>query len=292
MISWQRSWALAGMSFRVIKQDKEMLLFPVCAGFFSMLFSALILVPTTILPMLNRGFDPNAMSLVALVSTYVAVAFCAAFFNVCAVYTTKVRLSGGDATFFDSIGFALSRIHLIFAWSLVSASVGLLFNAIERVANKAGLAGKIVLLILRLMLVVAWDVMTVFVVPVMVYEGVGPFAAMRRSVETLRKVWGEGASVFFATGLVTFVLVFPAFFALFAVPLVVASAGLPPVMAVVLFGLLGVYILGASLVMGVVRTVYVTALFSYATTGVVPAGFTEEAMVGAFTGKQVPAAAY
>jgi hypothetical protein len=48
-----------------------------------------------------------------------------------------VRLSGGDATFFDSIKFAFSRVHLILGWSVVSATVGLflLFSVANTVFN-------------------------------------------------------------------------------------------------------------------------------------------------------------
>jgi hypothetical protein len=270
------------MSFSVIDKDKEMLLFPILAALFSTLFSALVLLPGTILPLFNGGQHDPIVDLVGLAASYFVVAFVATFFNVCAVYTTKVRLEGGDATFFQSIGFAFSRVHLIFGWSLVSATVGLFLHALERAGRRAGLVGKILIAILRAILATAWDVSTVFVVPVMVYEGLGPFDSIKRSIDTLKRAWGEGAMVFFAMGLVTFVVVFPAILALFGLLFAAGAMGLPVALVVALAGMLVLYILIASLVMGVARTVYVTALYAYANSRVVPPGFTEEAMVGAF----------
>jgi len=83
----------------------------------------------------------DAVAYVLLGVSYLGLSFIATFFNVCVVYTTKTRFEGGDATFFDSIKFALSKLHLIFAWSLVSATVGLLLHALDQVAQRAGLVG-------------------------------------------------------------------------------------------------------------------------------------------------------
>src|SRR5262249_12538519 len=137
--------------------------------------------------------------------------FVATFFNVCVVYTTKVRLEGGDATFWQSLGFAFSRIHLILAWSLVAATVGMLLHGLDNMARRAGGLGKVVLAILRSILGAAWSLITIFVVPAMVYEGLGPFAAIKRSIDTLRATWGESLIRYYGLGFVQFVLLLPAF---------------------------------------------------------------------------------
>ena len=117
MGSWDRSWSITQTSFSIIRKDSEMLWFPVLAGFFSLLFSAALIVPTFILNVAEQaGGDRlvvGPLQYVVLFITYFGLSFIATFFNVCVVFTTRVRLSGGDATFMDSVKFALSRIHLI-----------------------------------------------------------------------------------------------------------------------------------------------------------------------------------
>lgn len=284
MGSWGRSWAITRTSFAIIRADSEMLWFPVLATFFSILFAAALLVPTLVLDVLQGlGVAPEAVGIMqgaAVFATYFGLSFIATFFNVCVVYTTRVRLDGGDATFFDSVKFALSRAHLIAGWSLVSATVGLILHGLESAARRSGLAGKILLTILRAVLATAWGVMTVFVVPSMVYRGLGPFAAIRDSVDTLKRTWGEGLVGYFGVGLATFVCLLPAF-ALFA--LGVAVVGQVPAAGLALMGLAGLVFVGVSLFFGVISTIYKTVLYHWSATRVAPMGFDANDLANAFT---------
>lgn len=281
---WERSWAITRTSFAIIKADSEMLWFPVLATFFSILFSAALLVPTLVLDVLQgTHVAPQAvgiMQMAAVFATYFGLSFIATFFNVCVVYTTRVRLEGGDATFFDSIKFALSRAHLIAGWSLVSASVGLLLHALESMGRRSGLAGKIVLGILRAVLAVAWSLMTVFVVPSMVYRGLGPFAAIRDSVDTLKRTWGEGLVGYFGVGIASFVCLLPAF-GLFA--LGIFALDQVPAAGLTLIGLAILVFVVVSLFFGVVSTIYRTVLYHWAATRVAPMGFDANDLANAFS---------
>jgi len=207
---FKRSWHLTKLSFRVLLQDKEMLLFPLLGGLFSILYTAALLYPTIISDIV-QGADASQLTVieyVLLFLVYFGLAFIATFFNVCVVYTTRTRFSGGDATFMDSIKFALSRIGKILAWSAVSATVGLILHAIDRAARRAGGVGATVLHVLRSVLGLAWSVITVFVVPVMVYENLGPFASIKRSVEALKKTWGESLIRHYGLGLMQGIVLF------------------------------------------------------------------------------------
>jgi hypothetical protein len=281
---WERSWAITRTSFAIIKADSEMLWFPLLATFFSILFSAALLVPTLVLDVLQgMHVAPQAvgiMQLAAVFATYFGLSFIATFFNVCVVYTTRVRLEGGDATFFDSIKFALSRSHLIAGWSLVSASVGLLLHALESAGRRSGLAGKILLGILRAVLATAWSLMTVFVVPSMVYRGLGPFAAIRDSVDTLKRTWGEGVVGYFGVGIATFVCLLPAF-GLFA--LGIFALDQVPAAGLTLIGVAVLLFIGVSLFFGVISTIYKTVLYHWSATRVPPMGFDANDLANAFS---------
>ena len=279
---WDRSWRITRLSFGVIRQDKEMLWFPILAGFFSLLFSAALIVPTFVLRVGQAEGVPGMgpLQIVATFATYFGLAFIATFFNVCVVFTTRVRLSGGDATFMDSIKFALGRVHLILGWSLVSATVGLLLRALDSAAEKSGLVGKILLLILRTILASAWSIMTIFVVPAMVYRNLGPIDAIRDSMATLRQTWGESLVRYYGLGLASFVCALP-FVLLFVAGIGVSSTVAPIGIAIVVLAALG--LLAVSLVFGVANTVYNTALYHYATSGGAPPGFDPELLAGTFT---------
>jgi len=283
MGTWDRSWMIAQRTFALIKQDKEMLWFPVLAGFFSILFSAALLVPTFGLAVAEEvgasRFAVGPAQIAVLFVTYFGLSFIATFFNVCVVYTTRTRLEGGDATFMDSIKFGLSRIHLIAAWSLVSASVGLLLRAIDELAERTGGVGRVLLAILRALMATAWSIMTIFVVPAMVYRDLGPIDAIRDSVGTLKRTWGESLIRHLGLGLAAFVCALPAF--------VIAAAGLAllssaPLAGGSLFALGALGLLAVSIVFGVANTVFNTVLYHWASHGSAAEGFDASLLSGAF----------
>src|SRR5206468_674804 len=89
----------------------------------------------------------------------------------------------------------------ILAWALVSATVGVLLRAIE--SNRQ--VGRFVSMILG----TAWTIITYFVVPVLVVEKTGPFKAVGRSIELLKKTWGEALIGNFGLGFFEFLVVLP-----------------------------------------------------------------------------------
>jgi hypothetical protein len=282
---WDRTWALVRMTFDVIRKDSEMLLFPLIAGLLSMVFSVAMLFPTVISHLLE-GAGASALvwgpaQWAASFGTYLGLAFITTFFNVCVVYTTKVRLSGGDATFGDSVGFAFSRVGRIFVWALLAASVGMFLRALENAARNVKGLGGVALSIVRSMLGAAWTVLTLFVVPAMVYRDLGPIDAIRSSSETLQQTWGESLVRHYGMGFAQFLFMALGVVGFIGVFLTI-GAGLPVAVTLALAVLVGAYMLGVLLVFNVANAVFNTALYHYASTRQVPAGYTQEVMSGAF----------
>jgi len=124
---------------------------------------------------------------------------------------------------------------------------------------------------------VAWSVATYFVVPVLVVERVGPFAALKRSGQILRKTWGEALVSNIGIGLMVFlaalVAMIPAALGIIVGNPVAVAVGI--VVTVISFGL----IMAGSTAL---NAILVTALYEYASTGVAPAGFDESTLRGAF----------
>jgi hypothetical protein len=208
-----RSWNITKLTFSVIGQDKEMLLFPLFASIASILYVAAILVPSGVLQVLSESDAAGAGAVWGVVEyailfvVYLGLSFIATFFNVCVVYTTKTRFEGGDATFMESIRFGMSKIGIIFQWSLLAATVGLFLAMLEKFAERLGGVGEFVIKIIRSVLGLVWSVVTLFVVPVLVYENVSSLEAVRRSKDILKKTWGESFVRAFGLGLIQFVCI-------------------------------------------------------------------------------------
>ena len=283
---FSRSWHITKLSFRVIKQDKELLLFPILAGIFSIIFILAMLFPTLIVGILGAaGFTGfTFFHYVMIFLTYLGLAFIATFFNVCVVYTAKIRFSGKNATPGETFKFAFSKIHLIFMWSLLSATVGLLLTMLDKIAQRLGVVGEIILTIIRAILGVMWSIITIFVIPSMVFHDLGPIKAIKKSISVLRKTWGEsliriiglGAiqGLFILLGLIVFI------------PLIVLVSPLGIISVLVMIGLFVMYILGVILIFGVANQVFNTALYIYAETGKVVGGYDSKILGEAFKEKK------
>lgn len=270
------------MSFRVIKMDREMLLFPLLAGIFSLLYAGALLVPTILVDFMRQSADSVALGLVDYVllgASYLGLAFIATFFNVCVVFTTKTRFEGGDATFMDSIRFAFSKIHLIFAWSAVAATVGVLLRMLDQTAQRAGLAGRVILGILSAVLGAAWSIVTLFVIPAMVYHDLGPIDAIKRSAQTFKRTWGESLIRHFGLGAIQFLFLLLGFIVgvvLFRLLVPLGGTGIVVAVSVTV-----VYFLTVILVFSVANNVFNTALYAYAN-GAAPTAFDRQTLEGAF----------
>jgi uncharacterized membrane protein len=107
-------------------------------------------------------------------------------------------------------------------------------------------------------------------------DGLGP-----RQGETLKATWGESLARLYGLGFAQFLFMSLGFIGLVGVFFVMGS--LPGAVTVALFALVGLYLLGVVLVFNVANAVFNTALYHYASTQRVPAGFTPEVMSRAFT---------
>ncbi len=270
-----RGWSLMGQSWRVLMLDKELLVFPVISG-----IAAILVAATFIVPLFTSGYiesfdsgegaPTDPMVYVWGFAFYFVSYFVMVFFNTAIVSCALERLRGGDPTVGSGFRGAISLLPQILAWSLLSATVGFALRMIEERVD--GL-GRIVTGLIG----VAWSVATYFVVPVLVAERVGPFAALKRSSQVLRKSWGEALVANFGIGVIVFLVSIFAF-----IPAVLgiatgttAGAVLGIAVTVVAFGLI---MAGSS----ALNAVLVTALYEYAVAGRVPRGFDEDTLRSAF----------
>jgi hypothetical protein len=230
----------------------------------------------------TEGLQALEYALVFL--TYFGLAFIATFFNVCVVYTAKVRFEGGDATFGQSLRFAFSRLGLILQWSLISATVGLVLRILHQLASNFGKIGQVVASLLIGLVGMAWSILTIFVVPVMVYEGLGPFDSIRKSTQVIKKTWGESLIRSIGLGLVQVLVIVMIVLASGALTFLLATSfeGIGIVIGVSLGAML---VLLTALVFAVATTVFNTALYVYANTQQVASGFNGEVLREAFKQK-------
>lgn len=281
-----RSFELAKASWNVLYADKKLVVFPMLSGLGVLLVLASFIGPLVGLQMAGKiNLDPDANNgqvpwwlYVVVFAYYFCNYFVIIFCNAALVSCAIMRFNGEEASLGDGFSAALSRLPQILAWTLVSATVGLILKAIENSHEKIGQ-------IISAVLGTAWTVVTFFVVPVLVVERVGPFAAISRSLAILKKTWGEALVGNFGLGLFKFLIVLPGILLLMGGAALIGSiqpAGIG--IAVLVLGL--VWILGAAAVGAALDAIFLSALYQYAAFDRVPQGFDRSSIQDAFVTKK------
>jgi hypothetical protein len=280
---WERicnSFALARSSWQVLKTDKKLVIFPILSGLACLLVFASFLVPTLLALNWFENLPQNQQALIGLpvaFAFYFCTYFVIIFFNAALMSCAIIRFNGGEPAVGDGLSAAASRLPQILAWALVSATVGMLLKAIENVHEKAG---QIVSAILG----TVWTVVTYFVVPVLVVEKLGPFAAISRSTQILKKTWGEALVGRFGIGFYMLLLALPGIL-LLIVGVMIAGGAKMAGLGIAMIVLAILYFLAWAAVGSALQGIFTSALYQYAAYNQVPNGFDQETMAGAFQPK-------
>src|SRR5436190_4567174 len=185
--SFSRSYQLVRHSWTILRQDKEILFFPIISGVLSIALAASFLIPLVLYAHEDPADQKVRIDFWWYLFTflfYLVSYFITTFFNVGVMHCASIRMSGGDPTIGDGFQGAISNIVPILVWSLISATVGVILRFIEQ---RLALVGRIVASVLGL----GWSFLTYFVVPVMIFEGKSARRAMKRSAELFKRTWGE-----------------------------------------------------------------------------------------------------
>ena len=271
-----RTWSLMSSCWQVLKQDKELLIFPLISGTCCLLLLASFAAP---LYLTNHWQPPSRDAATAqqvayygtLFLFYVCNYFIVVFFNAAIVACATIRLSGGNPTIGDGFRAAAGHLPVIAGWAVVSATVGLVLRLIEDRSEKIGrFVGGL--------LGAAWTIVSFLVVPILVVENKNPLSALKESASLLRKTWGEQLVGNFSFGLIFFLLAIPAFIIIVLGFLTGSIAGIA---ACIVLGV--IYLIVLALVQSALQAIFQAAVFLYARDGQIPAGFDSNLLGNAMT---------
>ncbi|MBN1514242.1 MAG: hypothetical protein JXB13_19655 [Phycisphaerae bacterium] len=268
-------WELAKSSYRCLLLDKELLVFPLLSG-----LACLIVLASFTLPLMSSDYvqtieedgqaPSDPMAYVILFLFYFCNYFVIVFFNAGLIACAVIRFNGGDPTVGDGFRAATARLPQILAWAFVSATVGVILKAIESRSSRAGR-------IASGLLGMAWGAGTYFVVPVLVMEKLGPFAAVKRSLSILRRTWGEALVSNFGIGLFVFLMILgclvPAVLGVLVGSRIAIVAGIAVTVVLIIL---------VSLISSALSGIVLGALYLYAAEERVPPQFEAASFRGAF----------
>jgi hypothetical protein len=273
----RNSWELVKASARVLRADKELIIFPILSAIGLVLVSAAFIVPFVVSDLINRVVQNQVLGYVVLFLYYLVQYIVIFFANSALVAAAMIRLRGGDPTARDGFRAALGHMPAILGYALIAATVGMVL----RWLRERGSVGRIVSSVGGL----AWNLATFLVVPILVVEGVGPLEAVRRSAALLKKTWGEQVAGNLGIGLISGLLVFLIILlGIGGVVLGVRLESAPVWIASVALAIVAV--LALSLISSALSGIYAAAVYNYAVTGEPGTYFDQKLVEDAFRQKK------
>ena len=194
-------WTLSMNSLRVLKENKQLIIFPLLSG-----VSMVLIIGSFVVALLaSAGWDfqyindeNTAANYIIGFAFYLVNYFVVAFFNTALIQCTRDYFNGEEPSVKKGLQFAWSRVGAIFSWSVFAATIGF---GLKLLQENLGTVGKIITGIIG----VVWSIATFFVVPIIAYENLGPIQAFKRSTQIMKEKWGESLASNFSFGLLRFI---------------------------------------------------------------------------------------
>lgn len=175
-----------------LMQNKDLLIFPVISFIASIAFIALCILGASfgyaLLPQ-----DSNSSALIIalfLIAAYFTLSFIILFFTTSLYICALSRLEGKPASIATGMYEAAKKWKQLTGWCLISATVGLLLQALESLNET--LAD-----IIAITLGLSWSIASYFVIPILVSENIGPITAVKQGAKLFGKGWRKAISVNF-----------------------------------------------------------------------------------------------
>jgi hypothetical protein len=276
MGKFANSKALAGASFDVLKSEKKLAAIPAVSaltcGVIAVAVGGGVVLTADFIANPAPGQDDFSLTpaswAIGIVGLFI-IGLVSQMFAATLIAAANERLDGGTLTMGQAFSKATTRTPSILGWSAINSTVGLVLQAIR---DKAGFLGDLAAGLIG----AAWNVVTWLVLPIIIIEGIGPIAAIKKSASLLKSTWGENLFAQAGIGLIGFLLMLPGILIFGALSFVLPIAGIP---------LLLIWVVVIGCLMSALGAIYRTALYRFAVG--LPNGdaFTQDELSGAFKPK-------
>jgi Family of unknown function (DUF6159) len=267
-------------SWRLLKQDRELLWLPVIAAATGLLAALILFVPGFAIGWAAGGSAHHSWggwvggAFAAFAASVVSIYFQAAL-----VIGANQRADGGNPTLRGVLAQAWTLKGRILSWAALTTTVG---TAIRAVEQRLGIVGAI----LGFLGGVAWAIASFLVIPVLVVEDLGPIEAVTRSATLIRDTWGTSVRTNLRFGFTALLFFLPAIAAVIIGVAALATGstvGITIGIALLLAGVIALIVFGMGF--SAISSYARAMIYRYATGRAVP-GIDPTLFAGAFRSKR------
>ena|SRR6056297_501803 len=271
--AWQASKIVTRKSWAVLKENPYLFAFPVIGVVLSIIPLAVFGIPALYFVETDNNWIAIPLAIALMFGVQAVITFPAAGL----VSAVDEEMHGRDASVGAGMSAAFSRFGPLVAWSAILTVVSVLINLI-RGNGQGGLISNLLRGVLAAAADIMWQLITFFVLPVMMIEKASPIDAIKASSALFKKQWGtQLAGGVRIGGLVALLVILPGALILGAgVGIVFAGTTAAAIIGVVTAAIGFLVIVLGGLIINAMRGIYSVALYYYAKDGEVLGGFTGE----------------
>ena len=271
--AWKSSKVVTKKAWAVLKANPYLFTFPIIGVVLSVIPLAVLGIPALYFLESDNNWVAGALA-IALVFGVQAVATFPAAGLVAAV---DAEMHGRDASVGKGMSAAFGRFGPLVAWSAIQTVVSVLIGLV-RGNGQGNVVGVLLRNVIAAAADVMWQLITFFVLPVMMIEKASPINAIKTSSSMFKKQWGtQLAGGVRIGGLVALIVVLPGVLIMIGGIALVFVNNTATVIAGITTAVIGflIIMLGA-LIISAMRGIYSVALYYYAKDGEVLGGFSGE----------------
>ena len=271
--SFNSSKILFKQSLKILFDDKTLLVFPILSLILTLSIVIILIIPLFGINFIVSFFpalEIQRQSIVLVIFIlYFLIYYIGVFFSAALVGAAKQSLEGVNTTVGTGLKIAWDHKFQLLKWTVVAATVGVILKRIR----KMNVLGSIISGVGA----IAWHLINYFIIPILVFEHLNIKDSITRSKNLFIKTWGTNLISAVGIGLVGGL----GFFATIGIIILAAMLGLFKIMIFLIFILLPTWII----LMSTLGAIFNTALYIYASTGKIPAGYSPELIQNAFKKK-------
>ncbi|MBU6278299.1 MAG: hypothetical protein KGN78_03550 [Actinomycetales bacterium] len=275
--SWGQSKLLTQKSWAIIKENRYLMAFPILGFLVSLLPLAVFWIPAGFFLLNNQNWVGIALAIVGVFANQIVISISSGGL----VAAADSELAGQDSSIAHGIGRAFARIVPLIGWAFIATVVNVIVGAMR---GRGGNGAADALRNLAAAGVLAmWQLVTFFVLPLIMLEGQGPISAIKQSFALFRQKWGT--QIFGGVrigGLVGLVTILPGILLVLLGGWLAISGSATALgfgVGVIVLGIL-LFMVGALLI-STMRGIFSVVLYRFASQGTVEGGFTAEELTGA-----------
>ena len=257
--SLERSWKLIKGSFKLIAGNPILFVFPMLSFLsFAIFLAAIVMLFTPVLFLGSQDQIAQNLQVIIMLGVLLLIfagPFFGTFFAVALSFETGEVLKGKKASLARGIKHAIKNLKEILLWALTLFAINIIQMILRQMAEKYGgrIGGAVGNTVIDI-LMAGWGFATSFVVPIMAFEDTNPFDSIKKSVQLLKHTWGETLIGNVGAGSALGLLIIPLFLLLFI-----------PFIGIFFIPVFILGLIAISLLTQVFNTVFMTALYLYAT---------------------------